>query len=479
MVERYLPVRYVYALTVLLVALSGCADKSAKQNAQARQSYDAALADVAAADQGYVPVEQVNAKRLSQYRQERYGLTLGKLKEVVQSGSATQRLATRQLLGEIHTSAARVHARAARSAGVDLSARATTAISDMSAVERAHNRVLESSTSNADSVRKFQEDSVAASRDITLLQKDLKTLDARIGELEGQIEELSQQADAASAEGRRIRDEAFPMKGAPRYEALDLAAARSRQSVATNAEADKHAVMLEVYTGERTILARQIDSAQKFLDSLQEQIKLSHEQQKLVGQALAKAEAQRRDAIAKLEENVQAIAKDFGTLVEQPFVQAQQEMDTALSHLADAKQKDSQAPGFETHLLQAERLDKLMAKLNILTTRAVTQGSLGSALEVIATRAAAPGHPLQGGHQAGFQNIVDKLAETQGQLNRQIPGIAAEAQSIAEGLAGRSDKIGELALRQLEILEAYLDRLQTAALRPIEAPAGTDQATSD
>lgn len=458
MLERFLPVRYVYALAVILfVSVVGCADKEAATQAEKRILFSQALAKVNEADIGYVPPQQMKqGMRLTDYRLDRYRPARADLENVISSPNAAQRLSARQLLAHIHTSEARAQFRQAQTLSLDLAQSGAMLLRDLIEVDRARQRVKSFTVDNRATVSYLKKEQDRAQSEIRGMEQDRRQLDSRIDELQTNAKQLTQQADADQAEEVRINDAAFLISGADKYDLLDKSAELKHRGFSARANAQKLTVMLDVYGSERMVLLRRIASMQAFAAALKEQVTLADQWQQQTNDSLAKAESQLTEATARLDKAKRAIAADFDESVEPGFDQAEATVDLALTLLADAASKDRAALSGVGRSLDTQRLGALMTKLHIQTAHVLAQASLGSTFNVVEARADGGEHPT-----------VAQIADKQAALIAEVLKVVNDAQTIAESLAQRADNDDPIHV-QLEQLRSYIDRIETVSMRTIQ-----------
>jgi len=462
-------VRYASLIAVILVAVSGCADEEAARQAAARAEFEEALTLFGEADRGFVDSKTAEAEtRLSEFRVQKLNEVTKRLEGVIANGSASQRMAARQLLAEAITSEARFISRQGSTAWADLSDRGAGLLSDLVAVGRTSALAGSLDTDNTELVRKLEDDKLKTRSRIDTLGGEQEQLDGRIDELKSQIDALTEKSNEAMTEARRLEDKAFPLKGDRRYELYDQAAVSQRKGEKTKAEADSLAVMWDVYTSERSIIDRQINLARQSLESIEAQIVQSNQRQEDTDADAEQARQKRDEAIEKLDQAMQQIAADHDGSVEAVFDRARRRIDEALDVLQEVADKDKAAPTFDPNAVRADRLGKLMAKLHIITSHVLAEASLGSTLAVIAARASADSAPLMPTKSQGFQSSVYQLAVRQAELIRQAMDVVQEATAIVDELETGGESLAALAQQYRDQLSKYPARLDNARILPAE-----------
>lgn len=475
--------RYVNAIVVVLVAFSGCADETARQEAAARGEFLNALAQVGEANRGYVDDQPEGSppQPLSEYRQEKLDEARPQLEAVIKNGSAAQRQAARELAADIDVSRARFIFCKALVARMDLADRSALILDDLIAVDLTNDMAESLNTDNSEQVKRLETSKVATRRLIGGLETQRQELDPRIAALKGEISKLNDQADAAGAEARRFRDDAFLQEGAAHYDLLDQATAAARHGAVARSAAHKSAVTLDVYASEHRMLSGQIDSAEGLLASIGEQITQAGTRQENARDALQKAEARRDAAIARMDAAIKQIATDFDVAVEAKFAEAQQQMNSALELLDQVASQDRSSPTFDAKGLDFQRLATLMTKLHMLTAQILAQGNLGATLNVIVARTGTGQHPFSPAKHEALQRSVQKLAADQAAVIAELVKVGAEAGTIAEKLANSPDElVADVAARHLGQLQTIPVALRAATLNPDAAqPEPPQEATPD
>lgn len=452
---------------VVLLGLGGC-DNQAAERARSGEAYRAAVAVIAASDQGYVPTGSDNqpmASSLELYRQGRLAEAIAGLQEVAQSGTPQQRQSARQLLADIHASAARHDLRQAMSAWADLANRSANLVSDLVAIDRANTRVDSFQVDDSELLRKLEDNQTETRRRVGELNVNRQQLDGRIIDIEGKIAEQQKRGDEAQAQARKLRDEAFLASGDVQFDLYDQASQQERRSARASAEAQKLGVKLDIYQSERVILTRQIESAEKFLASMQQQVQEIGQRQGQIRESRQAAEADKVRHIQRLDEQITAMAKDFESSVEATFLRAESNMEQALQ-VMEAAVRD--ASGSDARAVELERLGKLLTKVHILSSHILAVGDLASTLSVIAVRAGGGEHPLMPEKAVAYQTGVDRLVARQEALITQSSEAIVLGRELVEKLvqgAAETDPIADTAHKHAGELDGYRTRINSLRMK--------------
>jgi hypothetical protein len=471
-------VRIVGLLLIIVMLGMGCADQRAAQYASATAKFDQALNAIDQAGQGYVPVSggQSTHPTLEEFRRAKLNEAAALLEDVVKLGSPLQKQGARLLLADIHASAARAARRAGMDAWADIANRSAALINTIVAIQRSAVRGGSLRVDDSLLLRNLESDRDATSRLLAEHKHTLGDLDKRIKDLQGNIERLNQKRQEFVAQAQSLRDEAFAASGAKRYELYTQAAAVTRQAEQTGAEADKLKVNLDIYQSERVILQRQIQAADRFLESVTAQITDTRQRTGQMHAAADQSDQRRDELMDSLRENVNALAAEYDANVETKLDEATE----AINHAVAVSQAAVDAGGEGVRDAKLELLGKINTRVHILTSHILAKGDLGQTLTVIADRAGGGDHPLMPEQAESFRNSVTRIAEEQRALIADAFDAISQGQEIATELiqgAAETDPSAAIARTQQSQLDSYRQRI--TRIRMTVAAAESDDGTAN
>jgi hypothetical protein len=453
----------------------GCADRQAAQHASAAAKLELALDAIDQAGQGYVPVSggQSTHDTLEAFRRAKLNEAATLLDEVIKLGSPLQQQGARLLLADIHASTAREARRDGMNAWADMANRSAALISTVVAIQRSATRGESLRVDDSLLLRNLQSERDDTGRLLGEYKDTLTKLDKNIKDLQANIERLNQQRQTFVAEAQALRDQAFAASGSQRYDLYNKAAEVTRKAEQTGAEADKLKVNLDIYQSERVILLRQIQAAERFLESVTAQIADTQQRTGQMHAAADDSEQRRDDLIKSLGADVVALAAEYDAQVETRLDEATEAMNQAVA----VSQAAVDAGGEGSRAARLELLGKITTRVHILTSHILAKGDFGQTLTVIADRAGGGDHPLMPQQAESFNSSVARIADEQRALIAEAFDAISQGQEVAMALiegASETDPGAAIARAQQSQLDSYRQRIArirmtVAAAEPAEA----------
>lgn len=445
----------------ILLSLGACAEEESAQRAVAAKDLGDAMAMFNAVDTGFVPAEgdQSTHQTLDAYRQDTLADAAERLEPVLNSPSATQRQAARQLLADIHASAARHVLREASTNWTQLAGESVNLLNVLLSVDRASARVRAYQIDDSDLLKQLEEEQIKTRRELSVMNDTASVNRQRIADLQAAIKKLRDKRDASVAEGRRYRDQAFPMTGEQRYNLYEKASQVEREGQEVFKEAQLQSVDLNRLQSEQAVLDRQIETKQSYLESIEKQIQATKDRQRQLREALDEAQITRSATIKKLEDQISQVAESYHQRVDAKFDEASKNIAAAVKILTEASEDQSD----DSRGVKLELLSKVVTQVHVRTAHVLALADFGQTLAVIAGRADA----LMPGRAEGLQNSAEQIAEQQGGLiGLALAGIL-RGQKIAGELtenASEGDPIAETANAHNQKLADYRSQLETLKL---------------
>ncbi len=463
--------RHCRLLIIAALGMSACEDQDAAKRADAERAFQEAVSLVAQSERGYRPVgdnDQFAHDSLEEYRQVRVDEAIAELERVIKSPSPVQRQAAHVLLADLNASMARVAQRQGADAWADLANRSAGLIAILVAIDSSNSRAQSLDTDDAPLIRRLEGDRDAVKSTIKDETASLDDLTQRVADLNQQIKQLNDQRQTATDQAQQYREQAFTKSGDARYDLYDNAANADREAFQIATKAEGLRVKLDVYSSEITVLRRRIDSGEKFVGSVDQQIDDTQQRREVLQADVAGARAAMETHIKNLTALIERLAGDYDTKVDAPLGAAVQRVDKALEHI-EAAITDA---GSDADSVRLEKLGKLLTKVDILTTHVMAQGDLGQKLGVAASRVIEPDYPQMVELRKQFADSVVQVAARQGVLISQAKVVIEQGRILANELAASSDTVVQAgAAAQLDRLNAYDGRLGDLQLPGAQIPA--------
>ena len=157
-----------------------------------------------------------------------------------------------------------------------------------------------------------------------------------------------------------------------------------RQANATDAEAQKRQVRLEVVQSERAIYVDRRDSTQRFLEGVKEKRRTTEARQREIRDLSETAAKKKREAVEELLDEMQKVLKAYSEQVRATLKTANEKTRQAVVEAEHALKLASSREMRQVHQLNllACRLDQVY----VLTSQIQTIGDMGSTIGVLRER---------------------------------------------------------------------------------------------
>jgi len=451
----------------------GCVDRDAAQRAEKQIQFESAVSLVARAEQGYRPVDsqgKLTHDTLELYQREELAKAATQLESVAKSPSAKQRVAAKLLLADLQASASRLALRKGLNAWADLANRSAELVQHLIAINHAHARVILLSTDDGPLIEKLETDRDQERNQISAWQITRKKLEKNIDSLNTKITDLGTQRDDVVTEAQKYREQAFTKSGDQRYDLYDQASKSDRNAFKLGSDAQRLRTTLDIYNSELNVLARRIESSQRFIKSVSSQIEDTQLRRKQFQKSAAEARTQEQETVKKLVALVDQLAEDFQAKVDVNLDMALEKIDLAINHVQSAVDD----AGADSETARLELLGKNVTKVHVLSSHVLTTGDLGRTLAVISTRAGAGDKPLIPQYAESFNNSVQQITARQGKIIADTIAALDQADTLAAEMAGSSDPlISEHASNYLDQLNGYRARIEELRLPGAVTPVAS------
>lgn len=463
-------IAFVSALAVSLVV--GCVDRHASDRHTAREKFTHALGLIAQANQGFVPQGQEVESRLEvdgqtvtshqadlhAYRQTMLAQAVTALEDILDMGSASQRVSTRRVLAEVYAAQVRYAAGQAMAQWAVLADQQATLISSLGSVSRAESRLQLLNTDQETLLTHLRKDKSDTQKQIDQDTREINELGKQIASLSRQIDVLNAEVKERQALARQLQGQAIVATQSQRqYDLYDQSAAAQRQAHIASTQAQHLAVSLDIVQSKHAMLQKQSTFGQQASKTLGQQV--ADAVQRQASRPLDEARSAKSDAQKQLITRFNQIAKTYDESVHTVLDHAVEKISEAIDLLSVI----TDAQGSDKSRVQLERLSHMVDKTHLLTEHILVASSHGQVLEVISHH----GRRVMSDRVSMFAQRSDQLHEQQRRMietaKQNISDATIVCEEISKGL-GEEEPVASIAKQQLQRLESYRQRIDQLRL---------------
>jgi len=466
-------VRKIAFVSMLAVGLViGCADRDASDRHAAREKFTHVLGLIAQANQGFVPQGQEAESQLEvdgqtvtahqadlhAYRQTMFAQAAAALEEILDMGSASQRISTRRVLAEVYAAQVRYAAGQAMTRWAVLADQEATLISSLGSVSRAESRLRLLNTDQETFLTHLRKDRSDTQKQIDQATRETDELGKQMASLSRRIDRLNAEVKQGQALARQLQGQAIVATQSQRqYDLYDQSAAARRQAHIASTQAQQLAVSLDIVQSKHAMLQKQAGFGQQASKTLGKQV--ADAVQRQASRPLDEARAAKSDAQEQLIARFNRIAKAYDESVATVLDRAVEKISEAIDLLSVI----TEAQDADKLLVQLEKLSHMVDKTHLLTEHILTASSHGHVLEVISHH----GRRVMPDRVSIFTQRSGQLHEQQRRrietAKQNISDATIVCEEISKGL-GEEGPIASIAKQQLQRLESYRQRIDQLRL---------------
>jgi|GEM_PF-4444554 len=490
-------------VVVTLLSLLVACDQRAQQRAAADKQFEQALRALDAANLGFVPTEreehtlsddslssyagsigsgdmEAEQADVEVYRQAKLEEAVAALEPIIQNGLPRQQRDARRLTADIYASRARFIEREAMTNWAALSNRSTVLVSYMIAAARAQARVRSYDVDDQLLRLRLEDDKSKARDQLDSYNRQAKTLELEVSQLKSQIKKLRDEAQKHRDKQQKLKNEAFPLEGDQRWETYNRAAEEETKAHALESKAQQLSFDLDIAASRLDILNKQIQFTQKFLKSVDRELENTLLRNEEIKSARGEAGEEQQLREENFIEEMGSIVKAYNEAVQTKFAEAVEVADKAIEQLEQAAQS---ASGQEKREIEFEKCAKLLNKLEIYVSHAMTSNDIGGKLATISQRASADEETAVMGTRSTFISTTAKqFSDDQILVLSDAKSVVGDSIALANSLiqgAADDDSLAGDVNRQRAIIERYNDRLDKLNLGGYTGPVGLPETASE
>jgi len=443
--------------SVMMGLQVGCKDEEAAQRAQVARSFDNVVELLADASQGWAPRPDSGEDRadLQAHRRQKLEEIRESLSDRLEEGSAAQKITTRQILSEVHASAARQATRGSMTDMHVVNSRATLLMTYAVAAKQAETRAIE---------RAGFDDAILGDLNTKLREAELALENMRAAEsrLRDQAETLNQQIteqaaiqDRKTASATKLRDQAFVAEGQKRLDLELKAIDEHRLADIASTRAEELKLKKSGVESELAILTKQIEATEEARDAFRGQIASLSEQRSQRQQAMQRAEQDVEQAKAELAQAFETVNSMYVKFVRQPMEQATERAARAVELMDEAV---AMADSTNRRSLRMELLGRRIDQVFVLTQRNQARRGYSSTLRMIA------GYEPRA--QQAFEELRTHFVETFEQAT-QLISVAKEQATEIKNQGGDNDELSRQADELFTVLDEFERIVRESEIEPL------------
>lgn len=436
------------ALITVLTAtavMTGC-DQQASQNA-AQLELETAIREIQTAEIGYVPVADTQ-QSVWAYRDEALDKATPALRNVMQSGTAEQKVVAARQLAMIDLSGARYQAREALATNAEIAAQSASLLRHADAVAQAASLAQTLSLDGTKAIGKLEAQIAETERNIAEREKQADALRTKIEDHQAKAEEALGESRDIQGKAADAQAQAFVSQGDEHFDALDVAAQHQRDAQKASTRADKENNQADELSRELAIVQTGIDSGNEAVKSLKQRIAAIMDRDASVNEQRGVSEERLSEVVETLMQQFREVDQRFTQELQAPMDNARQRVDNALSLLDQAR---SSARGVEANAVTGDRLTALSDRAYLLVEQAAATDSFVQILGAL--NGVADDLPAASAGQ--IRDAYEKAVAERDQL----VGEAKAALEAAKTTAGELND--DAATLQSEQLAAFEQRIAT------------------
>jgi len=445
-------------LGLAVMMLAACPDSEAQLRQQVARDFQAALVLHREAERA-ISLTTDEATDTRQAQRDKLAQVQSALERIRGQGSDAQKVATLRLLADIYASNARFHHEQAISHWAVLTYRDPVVSGYFTAADGAAVRIETGRFQGDDLLAKQETRQREIEQRIAALRRDIAPLNEQIQTLNRENATLEAQRSEQTAEALRLRQEAFVVSGREQHELTDQSAKAQRQADALATKMQLNQAQLNKLQAELAVLDRQATLKDEELELTLHAIaalrKQSVDARQTAQQVRGEAEQSQQVVLREMRE----IDDAYRGRVDAEFEEALGAIDQAIDALRQA-QNLARTDQPRVAEIQNELAMRQLAKINILTSHAMTRyrhGSHLAAMQLNAPRAMSE-------HAAALQRELDAVRERTGAIT------AAAGEAIEEGTQMLENLRNEEVRQNLsDLLNTYRDRVGQVRIATVTA----------
>lgn len=451
---------------VCAIAVVGCSDPEAAQNAGVRDTHQKVAHLLAEAQLPYVPGNQSIAVGRSDIRQNLQIEAQAELQAILKEGTPSQQIATRRLAADIYDSAARKQLNRVTSNWTELSNQSALLLSYLQAVDRADSQFRRFSGDQTKLIASMRTQTDTMQKQSDDFKKELAAVESKAKELSTKVDSSTTQTQKHISQAASLREKAFSQTGVERYQSYEKAAEAAIKSNKFSAELQILQAQLGVTQSNAKILARQLELSDEAVAQAQTQIKSIIASQTEQAQLKNKAQQTKQTAVDKLDAELGTMVTAYKKLTDEGFGPALSDINKAIELLDGTLALATE--GDARRNVQLDLLARKLSKLNILSIQASAAGDWARKLQVVAGSAGdakRPGGAMVAGKSTFYDTTSQAATNQHGSIAAEALRTASEANDLAAQLAqsgSEGDDITKHAASLASLIEIYTKQINAS-----------------